>query len=267
MHPIERLRYVARSTGAPQDLLVSETAGALLAFADDPSALVIACRRIVSRQLESGTLWWLCSRVLCAPDPAAEARAAVDEVSDDPTTRHLAAALPDGATITVLGWQQTIANALARRGDVSVLVVDALDEAASFVRFLESRDVDATEVPLSGLGAAVASSDLVVAEASAVGPSSFLAVAGTRAAASVARTAALPFWLVAGVGRVLPTRVWEALESRLDLAEEAWEADDEVVPLQLVDSVISRNGPTEAEALQQLVDCPIAPELFKPDIT
>ncbi len=267
MHPIERLRYVARSSGAPQDLLVSETAGALLAFADDPSALVTACRRIVSRQLASGTLWWLCSRVLCAPEPAAEARAAVDEVADDPTPRHLAAALPDDCTITVLGWQQTIATALARRGDVSVLVVDTLGEAASFVRFLESRDVDATEVPLSGLGSAVAASDLVVCEASAVGPSSFLAVAGARAAASVAHTAGLPFWLVAGVGRVLPARVWEALESRLDLDEEAWDADDEVVPLQLVDSVIARTGVLDVDALSQLVDCPIAPELFKPDIT
>jgi len=267
VHPIERLRYVARSSGAPQDLLVSETAGALLSFADDPSALVTACRRIVSRQLTSGALWWLCSRILCAPDPAAEARTAIEEIDSDPTARHLAAALPDDATITVLGWQQLVASALARRGDVSVLVVDTLDEAASFVRYLESRDVDATEVPLSGLGAAVAASDLVVCEASAVGSSSFLAVAGARAAASVARTAGLPVWLVAGVGRLLPARVWEALESRLDLADDPWDADDEVVPLALVDSAVARTGLVAPDSLQRLVDCPIAPELFKPDVT
>ena len=47
MHPIERLRYVARASGADQAMLVRETAGALAAFADDPAGLVTACRRIV----------------------------------------------------------------------------------------------------------------------------------------------------------------------------------------------------------------------------
>ena len=37
MHPIERLRYVARASGADQAVLVRETAQALAAFRDDPS--------------------------------------------------------------------------------------------------------------------------------------------------------------------------------------------------------------------------------------
>src|SRR5690606_38710029 len=139
----------------------------------------------------------------------------------------------------VLGWQSLMSAALARRGDVEVLVIDTLGEGASFVRHLESRDVDAVEVPLSGLGAAVAASDLVMCEASAAGPSSFLAVAGTRAAASVVRTSEVPRWLAVGVGRLLPARVWEALGSRLDLAGEPWDADGEVVPLSLVDAVVA----------------------------
>jgi hypothetical protein len=267
VHPIERLRYVARSSGAPQELLVAETAGALLSFRDEPTALVTACRRIVARQLSSGAIWWLCSRILCAPDPVAEARAAVEEIEADQTPRHLAAALPDDCTVAVLGWQSVVASALARRGDVEVLVVDTLGEAASFVRYLDGRDVDATEVPLSGLGAAVAAADLVVCEASAAGPSSFLAVAGTRAAASVARTADRPMWLAVGVGRMLPARVWSALEARLDLEDEPWDADDEVIPLELVDVVISRAGTVAPEELASQIDCPIAPELFKADIT
>src|SRR5690606_18163135 len=119
------------------------------------------------------------------------------------TAHHLAAALPDDATVAVLGWQSVVASALARRGDVEVLVVDTLGEAPSFVRHLEGRDIDAVEVPLSGLGAAVAASDLVVCEASAASAGSFLAVAGTRAAAAVARTAGIPTWVAVGVGRLL----------------------------------------------------------------
>ena len=44
MHPIERLRYVARSSGAPQAVLVRETASALGSLAFDPAGLVTACR-------------------------------------------------------------------------------------------------------------------------------------------------------------------------------------------------------------------------------
>ena len=38
MHPIERLRYVARSHGGDQRLLVRETAGALSGLGLDPPA-------------------------------------------------------------------------------------------------------------------------------------------------------------------------------------------------------------------------------------
>jgi len=52
VHPIERLRFVARSRGAPAEVLVAESAAALVAFRGDPAGMVAACRRIVDRQLE-----------------------------------------------------------------------------------------------------------------------------------------------------------------------------------------------------------------------
>ncbi len=70
MHPIERLRYVARSSGAPQAVLVRETAAALGGLGFDPAGLVTACRRVLDRHPTSGPLWWLCSRVLTAVDDA-----------------------------------------------------------------------------------------------------------------------------------------------------------------------------------------------------
>jgi hypothetical protein len=43
---------------------------------------------------------------------------------------------------------------------------------------------------------------------------------------------------------------------------DAWEADDEPVPLELVDRVAGPNGlEVPADALRR-TDCPIAPELF-----
>ena len=267
VHPIERLRYVARSQGAPQDLLVAETAGALAAFRDDPVALVTACRRVVSRQLTAGALWWLCSRMLCSADPTAEARAAVDEIESDETGDHLALHLPDGATVAVLGWPALAGAALARRGDLDVLVVESMGEGSSFATYLQSRDVDAVDVSSSGLGAAVAAADLVVIEAAAMSTDAFIAAAGSRAAAAVARHAGTPVWLVAGVGRVLPQRVWQALTARLDARDEPWDLDEEIVPIDLVDRIVGPGGFDAPEHLASRVDCPIAPELFKSDIT
>ena len=204
MHPIERLRYVARASGADQSVLVRETAQALAAFRDDPSGLVAACRRIVDRHPTSAPLWWLCARVLTSPDGQREAWAAVDEIEEDRTSAELAFALPEEGTACVIGWPELVGEALPPRGDVEVLAVDALGEGSGLVRRLMQAGIDAVDVPTSGLGAAVSSSDVLLLEAVAVGPTGFVAVSGSLAAATVARHAEVPVWLAAGVGRMLP---------------------------------------------------------------
>jgi hypothetical protein len=265
MHPIERLRYVARASGAPQSLLVSETATALSSFGSDPQALVTACRRVVWRQPTSGALVWFCARVLTAGDASAEIWEAAGLVQADPTAAQLSRALPSDATVTVLGWPDEIGGALPRRGDVEVLAVDTRGEASAFVSQLWRADVEATDVPQAGLGAAVASASLVLLESTAVGPEDFLAVSGSRAAASVARAAGIPVWLVAGVGRLLPARMWDGLRGRVE-PDDPWDADDEFVPLDLVDRIVGPSGPESVADALRRTDCPVAPELFKGDV-
>ena len=262
MHPIERLRYVARASGAGHDVLVRETAAALASFQGDPAGMVTACRRVVSRQATSGPVWWLAARVLTAPDPMGEAWAAVDEMESDATGRELVHAIDEAVTVTVLGWPETVGQALVRRGDLEVLVVDVLGEGSGLVRRLSLADTDAVDVSPTGLGAAVAESQLVLLEASAIGPDAFLAVAGSRAAAATARHAGVPVWLVGGVGRLLPRRMWEGVVARLDL-DEPWDAEDEVVPLDLVDVIVGPHGPEPVADALRRTDCPVAPELFK----
>lgn len=262
MHPIERLRYVARASGAAHELLVRETASALASFGSDPAGMLTACRRVVARQPSSGPVWWLAARVLTAPDPMAEAWAAVDEMQHDATARELTYAMPEDATVCVLGWPDTISEALIRRGDVEVLVVDSLGEGSGLVHRLISSEIEAADVPAIGLGAAVVESDLLILESSAIGPDAFLGVAGSRAAAATARHAGIPVWLVGGVGRLLPMRMWEALISAVDL-DEPWDADDEVVPLDLVDCIVGPAGPEPVIDALKRTDCPVAPELFK----
>jgi hypothetical protein len=266
VHPIERLRYVARASGAPQAILVRETAAALGGMGFDPPGLVTACRRVLDRHPTSGPLWCLAARVLTAVgDPDEEGWHFADELEDDPTAMELAHALPADATVCVLGWPELAGEALERRGDVEVLAVDALDEGSGLVRRLRYAGVDAIDVPVHGLGAAVAASDLVLLEASAAGPGGIVAVAGSRAAAAVARHGEVPVWCAVGVGRRLPGPMLGALVARLDAehVDEPWESVDEVVPSSLLDRIAGPVGPVETAVALASADCVVAAELLK----
>lgn len=265
MHPIERLRYVARANGYPQHVIVSEAAHALASFAGDPQGLVTACRRMVSRQPTSAPLVWLCARVLCSGDPRAEIRAALSDLENDTTNRELSFCLPDDATIVILGWPEFASEALRRRGDLEVLVVDVHNEGGGAVLDLLNADINAHDVPVAGLAAAVKEADLVVLEAEVVSPAEILAVSGSYAAAAVAKTKDIPVWCAAGVGRFLPQRMWEPLQQMI-IVDDPWEHDTEVLPLSLVDQVIGPRGAQSVEDAIKRIDCPVAPELFKGNI-
>jgi len=264
MHPIERLRYVARADGAGPSLLGRESAGALASFAGDPVALVTACRRLVERHPTAGTVWWLAARVLTTG--ADEAWHAAEELEDDPTSAVLAAALPDDAAVLVVGWPEQVGEALRRRGDLEVLVADSIDgSGSSFCRRLVNADVDAYDIPDAGIAAAAADVDLVLLEATALGPTGFVAATGSHGAAAAAHFAEVPVWVCAGAGRVLPGRLWDALVARLDAVEaDPWERPDEVVPLDLADQVHGPAGAMPAMDAFKRADCPVAPELLKP---
>lgn len=263
MHPIERLRFVARSQGAPADVLVQEAAIALGAFRDDPAGMVAACRRIIDRQLTCAPLWWLCARMLCAPEPMREAHQAVAQLESDPTARLLAEAWADDVTVALVGWPDQSVGAVRRRGDVELLVIDVDGESEEAVRQLGRLDVEAVAVPARNAAVAVADADLLVVDAFAVGPTHALVPAGSLAAAAAARHADVPVWMLAGVGRLMPERMFQALSDRWSGSVDPLEAVEEVMPLDLVDRLVGVDGVVEvAEGLRR-TDCPIAPELFR----
>jgi hypothetical protein len=266
MHPIERLRYVARASGADPSLLVRETAAALADVVRvEPAGLVPACRRLIDRHLTAGPVWWLAARLLTAADPVAEAWAAAAELEDDPTDSVLAACLPDEATVEVIGWPDVAAGALRRRGDLELLVSDANGDGAALVRRLVDADIDAVSVPDAGVAAAAVVSDLVLLEAVAAGPAGVLASLGSHAAAAVAVLAGTPVWVAAGVGRVLPGPLWDALLLRLDAgALEPWDRSVELVPVRLIAEMVGPDGRLPAVEGLARTTCPVAPELLRP---
>ena len=265
MHPIERLRYVARAEGAGPSRLVREAAGALAGFGTDAAGLVTACRRLLDRHPAVGPMWWLAARMLTAGDPVTEAWRVSEELEADATPQVLASCLPDEATVVTVGWAELLAEGAQRRGDLGVLLVSSGGEAAPLARRLRALGVEAEEVPDTGTGAAAAGATLVALEATALGPDGFLGPAGSRAAAAVARQAAVPVWIVAGTGRALPGRLWAALKSRLDRGAEAlWQRTLELVPLSLADRVVWPDGLHPASETPARIAGPVPPELLRP---
>jgi len=261
VHPIERLRAVARSGGLGLDELVQDAAMALAGFADDPAGLVTACRSLVDRHPAAGPIWSLCARALVAADPAEEAWRVVEEAEADDTASALYRAVPDGAQVLVVGWSESLATALGRRGDCRLLVADAAGRCTGGLRGRLRADVE--EVPDAGIGAAAAHADLVLFEAQAMGGDGLVAVRGARAASAVAAATGRPVWVVAPAGRVLPGPLWEVVAARLSASPEPWLEPDEIVPVALVAGVVRATGLlAPADALAQ-PDCPFAPELVR----
>jgi hypothetical protein len=264
VHPIERLRHVARATGAPADDIVREAAASLAGFSRDPASLVTACRRLVDRHAAVGPVWWLCARTLLAADAGDEAWRCLDDLVADETIAELSHALPDAARVAVVGWPDRLDAALAPRGDVHVLVIDVDGDGPGFVRHLERHDVDAIDVSVGGLAGAVAAADLLVLDPTAIGPEVALAAPGSWAAAAVARSAEVPVWAVAGTGRLVPGGLWPALVGRLGGAATApWDREHDHVPLDLVDRIVGPAGPEPVVDGLRRVDAPDAAELHR----
>jgi hypothetical protein len=262
MHPIERLRYVARSHGADAQSLVAETSGALRGLGLDPAGLVVACRRIVERHPSSGPLWWLCAHVLTSPDPLGTARELAMRFDDEAMVDVLVDTIPAEATVCLAGFTEVLAEAVARRGDLTVLVVDVDDHGAGLVRALHRRGQEAEVVPAAGAAAAARASDLVLVEADAAGPAELLAVMGARPLAAAAYCDEVPVWGVLGMGRVLPLPLWAAVCERVADRRAPWEADAEPVPLALCTHVARIDGVTVVEG-ELSPECPHAPELLR----
>ncbi len=249
MHPIEQLRFVARATGADAGLLVQEAASALTVFRSDPAALVVACKRLLARQPAVGPLWWLTTRLVLASDVSQSAREAIAELDSDPTSRELAHLIPDGASVAIAGWPSQTVEALVRRGDVSVLVLDVEGQGSAVARRLERSGVEAEAVEGGRIAGVVAESSLVIVEAAAAGEAACLVDPGAAGLAATARSLSTPVWLVAGVGRRIAEPYWHALvEQVVDLELPSWLQNQEVLSYGLVDRVLTPSGPTSTEA-------------------
>jgi hypothetical protein len=213
VHPIERLRYVARAGWGAPDVLAAEAAWALADLADrEPHAVLPSCRRLLDRHPGCGPMWWVAARIVTAGDPVAEGERCADALECDLTEALLDDALPPGARIV-------------RRGGVSD----------------------------------VASADVVVVRADALGHDGMVVDPDVRGLLDAARAVGVPTWVEAGVGRILPPRLWDALVCKLSPVEGRAGV---VVDLTGVERVVGPNGAQPPRLALAGCDCPEPPELL-----
>ncbi|MEO5974899.1 MAG: hypothetical protein ABIQ38_06845 [Ilumatobacteraceae bacterium] len=263
MHPIERLRYVARATDADPAALVGETAMALRDLRIEPAGLVLACRRIIERHPTVGPMWWLCARLLSSTNPFELAEELAFEISHDATAATLAEALSPDSTLCLVGWSYAGMQAAVQRGDCRVLVIDSQGDGQSAVNALERANVEAEYVALESAAGAILSSDTVVIEAIARGPGEALCVGGSHGVASIAYCMLRPAWLLSGVGTKLPDIMWSAMKERTFFGRQAWEVGTDVVPIELFTSVIGPAGIVTASPQEYSAECEPMPELLR----
>jgi hypothetical protein len=214
VHPIERLRYVARAGWGAPDVLAAEAAWALsdLAVREGPAVLP-ACRRLLDRHPGCGPMWWVAARILTAGDPVTEGEACADALECDQTDELLDEALPAGARIV-------------RRGGVSD----------------------------------VASADIVVVQVDALGAGGMVVDADVLGLLEAARVVEVPVWAQAGVGRVLPPRLWDALSAKLASANDS--RSGVIADLAGVERVVGPTGAQSPRVALAGTDCPEPPELL-----
>jgi hypothetical protein len=261
VQPFERLRHVARWSGDDDATLVSEAADCLAGFADDPPGLVVACRRLLVHHPASGPLWWLCARVLTAPDPARAAWDAWDHVNEDATSERLAGLLPfphDDA-IAVLGWPEVAGAALTERPDLDVVAVRRRSGDERLRARLARRDVGARVVDEVDVMALEPSHLLL--EAVAASPTAALVPEGAGDLLDGLSASGAVAWLVAGAGRVLPERLFASLRRQVAALEDPPVVD--ALELGRFARIAGPHGLDPPDALARRVDCPVAPELLR----
>ena len=257
MLPFERLRALARHAGDDTELVL-EAADCFADFGPDPAQLVTVCRRLLAHHPACGPLWWLCARVVAAPDPVAAARDASDRLMRDRAAARLASVLPfpHDDPIAVLGWPEVAGAALSERPDLDVVVVRAADATRRLrVRagsdHLRVRMLDETELM------AAAPSHLLV-EVCATSASTALVPVGTNDVLWSVGDAEL--WLVAGVGRLLPDRLFDV--ARVEV-ERAHDPAAETLDLDRAERIAGPGGLDTRERFAARLDCPVAPELLR----
>jgi hypothetical protein len=119
---------------------------------------------------------------------------------------------------------------------------------------------DASARPVDAVEAAAMEPSHLLVEIVGAGADQILVGAGTGDVLDTLARPGLVVWLVAGIGRVLPERLFAAMLGELVDVEDR---GLELLDVQRVDRIAGPTGLVRTERLARLADCPVAPELLR----
>jgi hypothetical protein len=262
MHPIERLRWIARTDDEPAASLASEAAWTLADLADEePTALLTACRRLLDRHPSVGPLWWVCACLLGSPDdPLAAGHRASAELCSDPTPAALAKQLrrsfTSGDVIALTSPLELCRPAVETSGRYGVRVVGSRSELSRVVRKLAAAGGDVTAWSSGEEDEALEGASVLIVEVLAAGGGCAILTREASAALEAAERRRVDSWAVIGVGRALP-------EPLLSAAAERSGDSVEAVDLETFSSAVGPEGPGNAVAVAAACSCPPGTELLR----
>ena len=208
--PAERLRSVTRRLAA-DDALAAEAADALAGFAAEPASLVVACRRVLAHHPAHGALWWACARILAAPD----ASLAAEKWCACSTLTAPGIASPRGCRswtrteiVAGVGWPRAVDEAMAERQDLPAVAVRV--DGADPIAALRRRDTERNVRVVEQWDPVLDDVAYLLVSAAAIGPTTALVPAGVGELLTDFGSSRREVWLVGGVGRVLPSRLFDA---------------------------------------------------------
>ncbi len=270
MHPIERLRYIARAGDEPAASLASEAAYTLAELSCyEPSAVLTACRRLLERHPSCGPLWWVGANLAATGDAFETGRRAGGELCSDPTPDRLASALKStipGGEAVVLGVPVDVAlEGLCRARPYELRVVGDGHELRRAIRSVSyvSDTRDAPDVVGYASGdeeRAVEGAAVVIVEALAAGAGGCLLERSAADLVEVAGDSGVPVWALAGLGRALPAAIFQAA---VDRSSDSDREEVAVVDFAAFTLAITPEGSIAPQALAEAATCPAGTELLR----
>jgi hypothetical protein len=259
VHPIERLRWIARAEGESATTIAAEAAWTLGELgAEDPVAVLTASRRLVERHPGCGPLWWVCAHLLAADDPYETARRISGELlsgtAPDRVSDALRSSFTSSDVLAATTPVELLRQALARRGTYRVrLLADyawlrrAVRELGAVADDVSGFEIDDSERALSGAA-------VLLVEPCLASVSGLLVEPDAGAAIESAVQMGVPAWALLGTGLVLP-------QVLADVAAELSGEDLELLEPDLFARAVDETGEGQIEQALVRGTCPPAAEL------
>ncbi len=226
MHPIERLRWIARTDDEPATTIAGEAAWTLGELgSEDPAAVLTASRRLVERQPTCGPLWWVCAHLVASADPFETARRLSAELYSDPVPDRLADSLAASFTssdlLAATSPVDVLQQALHRRGRYRLRLLAGARALRRDLHLVGSVADEVTGFEPGEVDEALEGASVLLVEPELASPEGLLVEEALGQVIEVAHHRHVPVWALLGTGRVLPltlaTRARELAGDRVRL--------------------------------------------------